>query len=281
MNAIERMKLSKQLLELRTALQGEQSPLQRMKLSRQILEIRAKLMGAQPAPAGATKAPPAGVYPSMDAFERDTQPLGALARMLMVLLGLKKDDWSTHAIDLADARNALLVVADKGWQQEKELSDPAFSRAYRGVWKDARMVAFDVDNLNRDNPKLKILEKIRGPWVLDFVNRIAEGERAESLKLENYIEDSKGYPKSKGVSIQVQPKSEPASVVQEGTKPHLQTLLAVAQGQHDAEGLQALYERIKGAVEALDGMGALAGVAVEGANEAITHWAELEIKLNG
>ena len=37
MNAIERMKLSKQLLELRTALQGEQSPLQRMKLSRQMV----------------------------------------------------------------------------------------------------------------------------------------------------------------------------------------------------------------------------------------------------
>lgn len=133
MNAIERMKLSKQLLELRTALQGEQSPLQRMKLSRQILEIRAKLLGAQPAPAA--------------------------------------------------------------------------------------------------EPKPEV--------------------------------------------------QEPQSVVQEGTKPHLQTLLAVAQGQHDAEGLQALYERIKGAVEALDGMGALAGVAVEGANEAITHWAELEIKLNG
>lgn len=133
MNAIERMKLSKQLLELRTALQGEQSPLQRMKLSRQILEIRAKLLGAQPAPSA--------------------------------------------------------------------------------------------------EPKPEV--------------------------------------------------QEPQSVVQEGVKPHLDVLLAVAQGQHDAEGLQALYERIKGAVEALDGMGALAGVAVEGANEAITHWAELEIKLNG
>lgn len=130
MNAIERMKLSKQLLELRTALQGEQSPLQRMKLSRQVLEVRAKLMGAQPAPAA-------------------------------------------------------------------------------------------------------------------------------------------------------EPKPAPQAVVLEGEKPHLDALLAVAQGQHDSEGLQALYERIKGAVEALDGMGALAGVAVEGANEAITHWAELEIKLNG
>ena len=76
-------------------------------------------------------------------------------------------------------------------------------------------------------------------------------------------------------------RAEPVAQQQEGAKPHLDVLLAVAQGQHDAEGLQALYERIKGAVEALDGMGALAGVAVEGANEAITHWAELEIKLNG
>lgn len=133
MNAIERIKLTKELLGLRTALQGEKSPLQRMKLSRQVLEVRAKLMGAQPAPSAEPKPAP----------------------------------------------------------------------------------------------------------------------------------------------------QEPQSVAQEGTKPHLQTLLAAAQGQHDAEGLQALYERIKGAVEALDGMGALAGVAVEGANEAITHWAELEIKLNG
>lgn len=130
MNAIERMKLSKQLLELRTALQGEQSPLQRMKLSRQILEIRAKLQGAQPAPA-------------------------------------------------------------------------------------------------------------------------------------------------------TEPKPEPQSVAQESTKPHLDALLAVAQGQHDAEGLQALYGRIKAAVDALDAQGALIGVGEEVANEAINHWAELEIKVNG
>jgi hypothetical protein len=133
MNAIERIKLTKELLGLRTALQGEKSPLQRMKLSRQVLEVRAKLMGAQPAPA----------------------------------------------------------------------MEPT--------------------------PEVQ----------------------------------------------------EPASVAQEGIKPHLDALLAVTQGQHDAEGLQALYERIKGAVEALEGMGALVGEGAQVSNEAITHWAELEVKQNG
>lgn len=130
MNALERMKLSKELLGLRTALQGEQSPLQRMRLSRQVLEVRAKLQGGAP---------------------------------------------------------------------------------------------------------------------------VAAPEQ----------------------------KQEPETVAQGEAKPHLDALLAVAQGQHDSEGLKALYDRIKAAVDALAVMDSLKGVGEEVANEAISHWAQLEIKLNG
>lgn len=74
------------------------------------------------------------------------------------------------------------------------------------------------------------------------------------------------------------PEQVPQPVAQDGAAPHIAALLAVVQGQHDAEGLQALYERIKAAVQALDGLGALSGAGADVANEAIDHWAALESK---
>lgn len=74
------------------------------------------------------------------------------------------------------------------------------------------------------------------------------------------------------------PEQVPQPVAQDDAAPHIAALLAVVQGQHDAEGLQALYERIKAAVQALDGLGALSGAGADVANEAIDHWAVLESK---
>jgi hypothetical protein len=58
------------------------------------------------------------------------------------------------------------------------------------------------------------------------------------------------------------------------------TLRAVAAGQHDSKGLPELYGLIQEAVNGLDEAGELTGDAEAVANEAITHWAELEERLS-
>ena len=75
----------------------------------------------------------------------------------------------------------------------------------------------------------------------------------------------------------VKPDPEPAE------SPDLTVLRDVAAGNHDGDGLAALYERILGAVTALEGSSGdpLSGDAEAAAHAAITHWAELEVKLNG
>lgn len=74
-------------------------------------------------------------------------------------------------------------------------------------------------------------------------------------------------------------KSDPAPV----EDANLTTLRDVAAGKFDGDGLLALYERIRDAVVALEGTtGApLSGDAEAAAQAAITHWAELEVKVNG
>lgn len=72
------------------------------------------------------------------------------------------------------------------------------------------------------------------------------------------------------------PATEPTTV-----SPHLVALRAVTSGGMDAQGLNALYGTILEAVNGLNDAGELAGEAVDVANAAITHWAELEIKTYG
>lgn len=62
--------------------------------------------------------------------------------------------------------------------------------------------------------------------------------------------------------------------------PHVATLKAVAAGQHDTKGLPELLGLIQEAVNGLDEAGLLTGDADGAANEAITHWAELEERLS-
>lgn len=62
--------------------------------------------------------------------------------------------------------------------------------------------------------------------------------------------------------------------------PHVATLRAVAAGQHDTRGLPELLGLIQEAVNGLDEAGLLTGDADGVANEAITHWAELEERLS-
>lgn len=67
-----------------------------------------------------------------------------------------------------------------------------------------------------------------------------------------------------------------------GAQAHLDALAAITAGQHDGQGLEPLYARIKAAVEGLNAMDALGSEAnIAAANDAITHWAELDLKLNG
>lgn len=62
---------------------------------------------------------------------------------------------------------------------------------------------------------------------------------------------------------------------------HVQALRTIASGAQDALGLNGMYAGIKGAVEALDLAALLSGDAEVAANDAITHWARLEVKENG
>lgn len=62
--------------------------------------------------------------------------------------------------------------------------------------------------------------------------------------------------------------------------PHVTTLRAVAAGQHDSKGLPELYGLIQEAANGLDEAGELTGEADAVANEAITHWGELEERLS-
>ena len=77
----------------------------------------------------------------------------------------------------------------------------------------------------------------------------------------------------------VPPPAEPKT--EEVESPHVVTLRAVAAGKHDSEGLAALFGRIQEAVNALNEAGLLIDAAEAVAQEAITHWAELEVRLNG
>lgn len=58
--------------------------------------------------------------------------------------------------------------------------------------------------------------------------------------------------------------------------PHVGTLRAIVAGKRDGEGLPELFGLIQEAVNALEEGGALAGEVEALANDAITHWAELE-----
>jgi hypothetical protein len=61
------------------------------------------------------------------------------------------------------------------------------------------------------------------------------------------------------------------------------TLREIAAGKRDKagfDGLQSLYAQIDAAVQALSSDNLLEGEAEEAANAAITHWAELEEKLD-
>lgn len=102
----------------------------------------------------------------------------------------------------------------------------------------------------------------------------------QRLKLSRQILELRAKLGAVAPAAQAAPAAEPGPgpVAQDGAAPHIAALLAVVQGLHDAEGLQALYERIKAAVQALDELGALGGRGVDVANEAIDHWAGLESK---
>lgn len=76
------------------------------------------------------------------------------------------------------------------------------------------------------------------------------------------------------------PAQEPAAPAGNGAQEHLDALAAIIAGKHDGQGLEPLYARIKGAVQGLQELGALDANA-DAANAAITHWAELDLKLNG
>lgn len=73
----------------------------------------------------------------------------------------------------------------------------------------------------------------------------------------------------------------PPPSVAEAENKHVTTLREVSAGTHDAEGLAGMFSRIQEAANALNEAGLLVGEAEAVAHSAITHWAELEVSLNG
>ncbi len=80
-----------------------------------------------------------------------------------------------------------------------------------------------------------------------------------------------------GVPV-IQTAPAPSDVATEPDQ--VKTLREVTAGQHDTKGLPELFGLIQGAVNGLDEAGLLSGDADAVANEAITHWAELEERLS-
>lgn len=81
-------------------------------------------------------------------------------------------------------------------------------------------------------------------------------------------------------------EGEPPELVEDDESAEVATLRKIAAGGMDGSGepldvLKALYDDIAGAVNALNDAGLLTGEAEDAANAAITHWAELEERLNG
>lgn len=138
--------------------------------------------------------PPDGVYKTLSDFEADTAPLNTLARLAASLSGIK-EDWRTHTKTLGQVLDSLKVTINKDWQHQKEMSDPAFARAYRSAFNDGWRVTADIQEIVGDNQNLNLLDKVRGPFALDFISRISNGEKG--FRLESYVSDSKPYSKVK------------------------------------------------------------------------------------
>lgn len=78
------------------------------------------------------------------------------------------------------------------------------------------------------------------------------------------------------------PIPEPAQPSgQTGDSPHLKTLRDVAKGLRDGEGLDDMFRLIQDAVNELEKASQLQGASEAAAHDAITHWAEVEERLNG
>lgn len=73
----------------------------------------------------------------------------------------------------------------------------------------------------------------------------------------------------------------PALPPEQSENEHVKTLRNIAKGLHDGDGLDGMFGLIQEAVNSLEEDGALTTEAEQVANEAITHWAEVEERLNG
>lgn len=152
------------------------------------------------AAAPAADAPPPGVYPTLEAFQADTEPFGAVASMAASLGGFKGSDWSTHGATLGELSDAIKQAVSADWRHEKERSDPAFAHAFRSAFNEAGHVAEDIRRLDEEFPKLGIKKNIRGPWALDLINRLSQGYKPDERSLSLHSKDSKAYAKVGGKS---------------------------------------------------------------------------------
>lgn len=101
---------------------------------------------------------------------------------------------------------------------------------------------------------------------------VAATDMLAKLKL---VAQANAVRKQLGAGVPVVPPTPaPSDAVVES--PHIATLRAIKAGKHDSQALPELFGMIKEAVNALDEAGQLSGEVEALANDAITHWAELE-----
>ncbi|MBP6725606.1 MAG: hypothetical protein KA132_00130 [Thauera sp.] len=81
--------------------------------------------------------------------------------------------------------------------------------------------------------------------------------------------------------VAADPVSPPVSPPEQSENEHVKTLRNISKGLHDGDGLDGMFGLIQEAVNSLEEDGALDAEAERVANEAITHWAEVEERLNG
>lgn len=105
----------------------------------------------------------------------------------------------------------LSFLNDRNWQLDQETKDPAFARAYRQHYTDARLVARSISELDEKYPKLKIMQKISGSTAMRLISEYAKHPHYEpdERTLKNMIEDSINDEKSQKAAESPASKPDP------------------------------------------------------------------------
>lgn len=276
MNALERLKLIKRLRELRIEADGlgagGAAAMRKLKIAKETREIRQRLgLGAsKPAPdempAQGVSAPSAADgFPGRIASEQAMDvPAG------WVVMNAPRPLVGTKVLEGGPFLSGRFYAA----------IDPADSMAANYLDTNRRLDAVVVIHATREQQVEMALigneyaEQYRAEYQGDALYEVLSpldklsGKTAGELKaLLSQVQAGAAAPG---------PVPTPAA-----ENPNVKTLRDVAKGLHDGDGLDGMFGLIQEAVNAIDEAGQLEGSSEAAAHDAITHWAEMEERLNG